>query len=980
MDQTEEPLDSQLWSWVDEEPAPPEPAAVEVIAWLESDEADEREGQRRLLADGRTEPDRIEEGTAPGDARGEWLWLLPSGAAPDPSTLHQLLVAVADQPHLDVIGPLLVEARRRGPGTMVRSFGQTVTSSGRIRSLVEPGELAQGQLEPSYVLGVPPTGMLVRGDLWRRLAGLQRDLDPQVQGLEFGWRATLLGAVVSAEPSAQLIDTTTADPARQRAGELAVMAAHAPTGKRGRRRAGLMVSTVLGCLGFLLGKDLESAAAQWRGLRGWLADRDLENRLAAAVEDLEVSERAAARVSSLRPSPWDGVQRLRGAFVDKIAGWVEGVVDDGGGIDDLTGGAFSGSRWRARVSPFLVGLLLATVGALVAARNSFGQGWLQAGLLLPAPASSSDLLADYLAGVPGSSGLTGPAWTGLAGLASILTLGSPDLLAWLLLVGCVPLAWVGWFVLLRSWLGHAWVAMIAALAIALAPVSIGAVGLGATGVAAWAVTLPLLVIACRSWLAEPGWRRAAGLGLALLIATAVLPLSWPVTLVGLGLAAWRRRVGIRLSFGLVALAPALVLAGPWSGTLMSYPGRLLTGIEPQLAPLEPISAWRLLLLSGSTAGAPLWLSIVVGAGVWLAALAGGWRRPAAAAGWLVAGSCLAVVATVVSWWPVEVAPHQWARASAAEWQVAMVAALVVAAALGLDGLLADLRGASLGLAHLVGLGLSAVLGLSLVLAVGWWVVGGATGLVRGAESVLPAFLRNQLTAPASGRVLALSSGADGVHWSLLEGSGDRWGSVERGLAWGGEAQAADLSRSVVGRLAAGSADDGIVSDLVALGVAAVWLDGDDPEIRTAISNTPGLGLGAGDTSAMTWMVPQSGRLVASVGQQRQLLAEGSELSGAEELWLAEPGDPRWEVAVAGTRLSALESSGPGQRYAAADSQGAVSVEWREGPAWWAWLQLVALAILILLAAPGRSGREQVTSGARQSRPQRLAAPGQGDGR
>ena len=56
--------------------------------------------------------------------------------------------------------------------------------------------------------------------------------------------------------------------------------------------------------------------------------------------------------------------------------------------------------------------------------------------------------------------------------------------------------------------------------------------------------------------------------------------------------------GIDLAL-LVVAAPLLLLIGPWPYTLLTHPGRLLTGIEPTLASTNPVEPWQLLLGRGN---------------------------------------------------------------------------------------------------------------------------------------------------------------------------------------------------------------------------------------------------------------------------------------------------------------------------------------------------------------------------------------------
>ncbi|MGC4152316.1 MAG: hypothetical protein QM628_04475, partial [Propionicimonas sp.] len=576
-------------------------------------------------------PDEIVVDDARGDQAGEWLWILPADSEPLPGALSALLVTLERRPELDVVGPLLVEPRRRGPGTLIRQFGQTVTASGRIRGLVPPGELYQGQLQTTDALATDATGMLVRGEVWRTLDGFNHDLPVSHRGAEFCWRARLAGHEVAVEPAAQVINhAEPVHPADVRAAGMALAAAHLPRGRRLLGRLRLVLSSLLAALGYLLGKDGEHALAEVAGLGGWLSDRRLRRSLAAGVRSVPPVEGAQARIRQLRPRPGAGVWHFAEGVGERLAEWAGTFAGPAPlvSLDELTGDDFAArGRIEPRIPVLLVGAL-ATIGLAVAAgRSAFGAGVLSAARLLPAPTGWLDLLNSYLDPLAGMNPPAGPAWTGVAALAAFVTGGQPEWLVGVLLLGCVPLAWLAAFRFLRQGVASAAMAAIAAFGYALAPVLTGAVGVGAVGVAVWTILLPVFGYSLRAWLTEETllWRRAAATGLWALLLVAVLPLAWLV-LLGAMIAVVIRRGQAWAQALLVVAAPLLLLIGPWRYTLLTHPGRLLTGIEPTLAGTNPVEPWQLLLGRGTGTPPPLWLSIIVFGGLWLIAGAGALRR------------------------------------------------------------------------------------------------------------------------------------------------------------------------------------------------------------------------------------------------------------------------------------------------------------------------------------------------------------------
>ena len=964
-------LPEDPWAWLHTRGSSdgPQWADAEVTAIVEPRPGVEAARCVAALEAGDLTPDEIIVDDARRDQPGEWLWILPADSEPAPEALSALLVTLERRPELDVVGPLLVEPRRRGPGTLVRQFGQTVTATGRIRGLVPPGELYQGQLQTTDALATDATGMLVRGEVWRALGGFNRDLSASHRGAEFCWRARLAGHEVAVEPAAQVISHAEhVHPADARAAGLALVAAHLPRGRRLLGRLWLALTSLLAALGYLLGKDGEHALAEVAGLGRWLADRPVRRSLAAGVRGVQPAEGAPARIRQLRPRAGSGVWHFVEGVGERIAEWAGTFAGPAPSVslDELTGDDFAArGRVEPRIPVLLVGALV-TIGLAVAAgRSAFGEGVLSAQRLLPAPAGWFDLLSNYLDPVPGTAALAGPAWTGLAGLASFVTGGQPEWLVGILLLGCVPLAWLAAFRFLRQGLASATMAAIGAFGYALAPVLTGALTVGAVGVAVWTVLLPVFGYGLRAWLTDDAWlwRRAAATGLWALMLVAVAPLAWPV-LLGAMIAVVIRQRAAWAQAALIVGAPLLLLVGPWRDTLLAYPGRLLTGIEPSLVGAAAVEPWQLLLGRGTGTPPPLWISILVFGGLWLIAGAGALRRRGVAAGALATAG-LATVAVLALTRPlVWVPPGEWVRPDALEWQVAVIAALVLAGAWGLDGVADDLRGANLGLRHFATLALTGLAVVVAVISAGWWVVAGEAGLQRGPVTALPPFVRNAQISDTPGRTLALDFAADQVGWTLLEDDLARFGDAERGLVFSGDRQGRDLAESVARRLAGGSGDDGLLGDLRRLGVSYIWLRGGEADHRLAISNTPGLGLGTSDGDTTVWPVPDSARAVLVGPGGREPVGDGASLATTGTLELAEPADPRWQVTVGQQRLDAADEA-PGMSLPVTTA-GVLRLALPESTTW-AWLQLGGLLVLGILAAPGiRRPREDLG-------PRRIAA-------
>lgn len=964
------------WAWlhaIDHE-APPDYGSFRVVAAVLP--TGDEQGSNRCREAVEESDVLVEEirDDLPGDADGDWFWVLPDDAEPAPGTLRALLERVRRDPGAAVVGALLIEPRRRGAGTLVSDWAQTISGSGRLRPLTEPGELYQGQLEAIPALGVPMAGMLVRGDAWRFLDGFNPELPPSHQGLDFGWRANLAGYRVVAEPEAQVVDHSAyGDPADDLAAGLALVAGNTPAARRWLTSLRLVLVCLLTSFGYLLGKDPERAGEEVRGLWRWLTGRGLRHSVTDRLASLPITPSARQATRALRPGRWTGVRRWAEQVAARFIDWLQTFTGRGAGVslDEMTGDDFAEtSTTRYRLPLAATGLLLLGVLALVAARTAFGSGSLTATQLLAAPEDWGRLMASYLDPVPGTAAVAGAPWVGLAGIFSLLTIGRPEWLVTGTMVLVVPLAWLVAFRLLRQLVADRRLAGLGALGYALGAALIGGLNVGAFGLAATSILLPILGYSLWRWLAgrEWSWRRAGAVAFWMLLACSLVPLFWAAALVAAVLTALPARRGRAWAqWALVLAAPLLLLVGPWGATVLRYPGRLLTGIEPQLAPLASPDPWTVLVGRTLAGSPPLWVSLVFFGVLWLAAVAGAARRPRVSGRALAGAGLAAVLGIALTRLVVTVPPGTWARPQALEWQLALVAGLVLAACAGLDGIATELQGRDLGLRHLSSLGLALICVLAMLLGTGWWVVAGQAGLSRRPVGAVPAFVRNAQVSDTPGRTLVLETDGDQVRWALVEGDFARLGDGERGIAFAGDTAAKQLAASVAARLVGDSADDQLLPDLVTLGVTNVVLTGGTPEQRLAINNVPGLGLGTGDDQQYVWPVPDSAIAVVATDAGRTPAGQGSAIAPGEDgrlLRLAEPPDPRWVVQVGDTRLDRVDGGAPGTQFALGTRSGTLSYGLDAGSPWWAWVQLAGLVVLAILAAPSVRRRHE-SSGPRR---------------
>ncbi len=892
--------------------------------------------------------DTLDEGA--GRASGEWLWLLPGVIRPAPDALEQLLRAGVDSDKVALVGPLMVQSQRRARVDLIESCGLTMTPAGRVVPAVEGGEPDQGQLSTMPVLGVDLSGALVRRSAWERVDGVVAELADGLAGVELGGRLNALGLRVIAEPRARLYRTASDQPdaAQSRAWELRVASA----GRSVWTRIRLLFGSLLGALGFLLGKDAARAGAELRALGAWMGDRSAAAVLAGRGLDATV-------LRGLTPTR----RELTGRALDRAAGrlaeaWAD-LADTGAetSLDELTGDDFA-ERGRLRhVSPLTIGAYVMAILAAVAGWRLIGEGRLIGAGLLPSPEHWTDLWHAWLDPIAGQPALTGPPWLGSTALAALVTFGQVE---WLVTIGfliAVPLAWILALRVLRQAGVEGPTAVVAAFGYGLAPVLVGALGGGWLGLLTWAVLLPLLAHALAAWASEKSWRAAGAIGLWLAFAVVEVPLTWPLVLLAMvampSVRSWRGlgQLALVAASGLVGLGQSV--QGWWS-----FPGRFLTGASPALASAEVSEAWELALAHPSGPGAaPLWVCATVVGLAWLTALLGLYRRPGAAAPGIATALVGLLAAVVLSRWVVVVPPGVEVRPQPLSWLILMLGGLVLAAARGLAGLSAGLRRRTLGAWHAAVLGLAAVAVAAVGVGAVWWAWAGTAALQRTTLDALPPFVRVAMTSPTSVRTLAIERADGEIRWSLLQDDLPRLGEDERGLPGTVEPQRG-LAVSVVNRLLSGSADDQLSGDLARLGVGYVWLKGADPELRAAIDNVPGLGVGTGEDDDATWPVPGSARaIIQSAGVQPTGDGETVSAGAAGRLLvLAEPADARWWASIDQRPLTSHPLPDGRQAFELGVEGGVLRYGLRDDAGPWPPLQLAGLIVLVILAAPRVRGR------------------------
>lgn len=136
----------------------------------------------------------------PAGGGSGWLWWIHDDSRPAPEALQRLMTVVESSPSVTIAGCKQVEWGR--PRHLL-DVGLTVSGAAEPLSLVEPGELDQGQYNArtdSFAVSAP--GMLVRTDVWHRLGGTDPAGPLPAAAVDLCWRNRLAGHRVVVVPGA----------------------------------------------------------------------------------------------------------------------------------------------------------------------------------------------------------------------------------------------------------------------------------------------------------------------------------------------------------------------------------------------------------------------------------------------------------------------------------------------------------------------------------------------------------------------------------------------------------------------------------------------------------------------------------------------------------------------------------------------------------------------------------------------------------
>ncbi|GAB3914415.1 integral membrane regulatory protein [Microlunatus endophyticus] len=922
----------------------------------------------------------------------DWLWLLHDDAAPAPEALAQLLGHVVSDPTIDITGPKLLRPRRRHRPYQISEIGVSISSSGRRHLGLDTGEIDQGQRDqPARRLAVSSCAMLVRRSVWDELGGFDPAMPGFRDGVEFGWRAQLAGHKVLTTPASAVVHRQVGRAGLRPSGVggsspekidrefgMALVAAHAPAARLPFVWLRLVLGSVLRAIVYLIGKAPGRAGAELAAARSFVRHPRRISRMRHRIRSGRITPRGRAVVERLRPGRFTGIKAAVDVLTTAIGNrYVEiaGTEPEAASLDELTSDELPSSPDERRsnpwFSPIVITVVLSVITSVVAARRVIGLGSLAGPQLLPITTDLGRLWHNFLDAIPGAPHTTTAPWTGLVAAASTIFFGQPEWLVTVLLVGTVPLALLSVYPLIRRTIDDRRVRLWVAVSYALLPVLLGGSNQGRLVLSVAAIMLPVLAIAGRALVLRragypEAWRGGWGAGVALTVLGAFVPALILIAALTAVVAAFTvARTPRKIGRLVIAIGVPVVILSPWWPTIFSSWGRLLTGPDPALEPTA-VPGSAVFFLFGRDGGAglpPLWVGLIIFGSFWAVGLVGllrGYRRRAVIAGWLIGLVCLAV-AVGLSRLLVEVPPAGvQTRPYVGIYLLTAFGALILAGGIGVDGYTKDLGQQSFSVVQPLSV-LAGVLAAVICMGgAGWWVLDGMAGPIHRTQlAAIPSYIVDEQTGPNQVRTLAIDLHGSQADYSVIQGDQSRLGDPERGDSFGGSQAARNEAAGVVARLVSGSGDTDLASDLADLGINYVWVSGANDDVRSRITNTPGLAPASGSASGAVWQLSQPTSRVRLVSGQ-QVTRLGSDPDGVRipasslqrVLRLGVPVDPRWQATLDGRPLTPLRDGNWQQSFTVPAAGGVLRYHLDSPIPWLPLGQGIALLITLVLAAPG----------------------------
>ena len=851
----------------------------------------------------------------------DFVLLLHDDLVLAPDAIPRLLEAFRKDPDLSIVGPKL---REWSADPVLQEVGATIDRFGRSETVVDPGELDQGQHDRQReVLYVSTAGMLLRAETLRAVGGFDNRYPAFRDDLDLCWRAWMYGHRVEVVPSAVGYHIAAASRRMRRLGlgrvprELAERHTLATLMTNYELKRLVWVLPVVALLalvktvGFLVTRRVGDAVAVLRAY-AWNVIQ-LPNTLQRRRRVQRGRTMSDAELNWLFAP---GLPRAR-IYVEAAADWVAGgstraFLPEPDELPPLP--AEEGNRLarslREHPAAWVGGLLFLVY--LIGLVPLLGSGQLVGGEVLPWPSSPMAFFRSFVSpwsGEPyGSSSASSPAQA-LLGLLSSAGLGSEWLAQRLIVLGLLPLAWASALRAGRLVTSRPGPRALGATLYVLSPVLLGALSAGLLGTLVVAALLPALVLLAVRMVAPAelwsgsgtdrasiegavsasAWRAAALLAVGLAICVAVAPRLWPLPLALLLVAAVMSvvRGDGRLRTAFVAVS-SLALLAPW---LLGIAREGWSVAVPAMPEAGPLRLWRALavvpeVLPGLSGAGGLVVGSTAIAVVVPALLLGLRGRQ------VLVGGLVAVFATsALAAWVLD-------RVGVAGlWSPA----LLLPAALALAGmgvvtgrwLPRGLRRFTPGLRQFAVVGSVALLGAGLVIALVRLGAGPYEGLQREA-ALLPAFVTADEPTVGPYRVLLLNTAADGsVTYEATSASGvrmDRFGTTPS------SAFLTSLGSAV--EAAVGGSRPSAANTLGTLGVRYVILGEEaGPELVAALERQPALSplpFGDGRAYRVTTWLPRAVVVPAETGEQLLTAGGTGEVAGVEEMGLTRLGPARYQ--------------------------------------------------------------------------------------
>jgi GT2 family glycosyltransferase len=469
--------------------------------------------------------------------RADFIFLIHDDTVLAPDTVSLLVAAAGEGEGAGVVGPKVLDWERP---RVLREIGMASDPFGYPYSPLEEDEIDQGQYDsPREVLFVSSAAMLISRDAWVRAGLFDERLGTCHADLDFCWRVRLAGFRVVMNPGAVVL--------------------HRAAGQRGERpgwtgarerylaeRAGLMSllkNYRLFSLGWVLplyafqgiGKVLLfllsrrfADAGQVVGAWGWnllhlpgTIRRRVRGHAVRRARDRDVARFMAPAGTRLRR--WG----LQAASV--LLGSRTGPIEPEEAVAPPLARRFLGF-----LAAHPVGLSLGTAVVLtaVAFRGVLFVSELEGGSLPVFPSGAIDLFREFGSGWR-SSGFGGAEGASPAlfflGVGSAVTVGSPRLLARLLIVAGPLLAGASFYRAVLRMTGHRLASLAAAGCYALSALTMWVASEGRIAASVFLIAIPWvlarIVEAFRGPINRPG-RWAVGTGMALAVTASFFPALW----------------------------------------------------------------------------------------------------------------------------------------------------------------------------------------------------------------------------------------------------------------------------------------------------------------------------------------------------------------------------------------------------------------------------------------------------------------------